>query len=110
MKAFHMYVMGGEQEMNRKILEEGELSITYYPYEKGFKDGWIQALREIEKIRFDRIRFIGDRLDHFEHRYHNQLDFKQSRTLNIIYKEIWEYASLFIEKIEELKTNMEKYR
>ena len=62
-------------------------------------DKLIKELEDLEKLRF-----VGDKLDQFEHLYHNQLDFKQSKTLNIIYKEIWEYAS----RISKLRKSIEE--
>lgn len=35
--------------MNRKVLEKGELEITYYPYERGFNIGWNKAIDEAIK-------------------------------------------------------------
>jgi len=47
----------------------------------------------IDKLdKLEKLRFVGDELDHFEHAHHKELTFKQSKTLNIIYKKIWEYA------------------
>jgi|GEM_PF-2138571 len=55
--------------------------------EKLSKDRLIGKLEELEKLRF-----VGDKLSLFEHNHHKALSFKQSKTLNIIYKEIWEYS------------------
>jgi len=66
--------------------------------EKLSKDDLISKLEELEKLRF-----VGDKLSLFEHNHHKALSFKQSKTLNIIYKEIWEYSH----QIGKLRQRME---
>jgi len=54
------------------------------------KLGREELLNELDQL--EKLRFVGDKLSQFEHIHTKELTFKQSKTLNIIYKEIWEYA------------------
>ncbi len=75
-------------------------------YEDGLEDGRketnIELINELEKL--EKLRFVGDKLDQFERQIRNKISFPESKMLNIIYKEIWEYSH----KIGEVREKLEE--
>ena len=72
-------------------------------FNEGFNDGWQAALRAVKDLRPDKFRFLGDKLCMFEQQNHKSLTFKQSKALNILYKEIWEFEKKFSDALEILE-------